>query len=89
MTACPKILQWRMVFKVTSPVTQIEVVAVKAASITGVGCRSAEEIGSTKRKVPIRIPAKNPNAIICVVVRPVLIFLAIFLPPAYFPFVSF
>ena len=52
---------------VTSPVTHVDVVAVKSASKYGTLCPVAELIGNTKRILPIKITPKKLNKMICVV----------------------
>ena len=67
ITACPKVLQVETVGSVTSPVTHVDVVAVKSASKYGTLCPVAELIGNTKRILPIKITPKKLNKMICVV----------------------
>ena len=52
---------------VTSPVTHVDVVAVKSASKYGTLCPVAELIGNAKRILPIKITPKKLNKMICVV----------------------
>ena len=53
--------------RVTRPVTHIEVVAVKRASIYGTGLPSAVLNGSESNTLPIRTANKKLSIIICVV----------------------
>ncbi len=68
MTAWPNRLQCSAMDTVESPVTQIEVVAVKSASTKGVTVRSFVAIGSERSMVPRTIAARKPSIIILVVV---------------------
>ena len=52
---------------VTSPVTQVEVVAVKSASRYGMASPVAELIGNAKSPLPTRMVAKKLSNMICVV----------------------
>ena len=67
MTACPKTLQVENVGKVTSPVTQVDVVAVNNASIYGTDLPLEELIGNTKSKLPSSIVIRKLIKMICVV----------------------
>ena len=60
-------LQVDTVGNVTSPVTQVAVVAVKSASIYGTAIHFAELIGNAKSKLPIKIVTRKLSNIICVV----------------------
>jgi len=61
---CPKTLHVEKVGSVTSPVTQVEVVAVNRASIYGTAVPLVELIGSAKRTLPIKITRRKLNSII-------------------------
>jgi hypothetical protein len=52
---------------VTSPVTQVEVVAVKSASRYGTATPSAELIGNTNNALPTRMVTKKLSNMVCVV----------------------
>jgi len=52
---------------VTSPVTQVDVVAVKSASRYGTVWPLAELIGNTKSPLPTRMVTKKLSNMICVV----------------------
>ena len=67
MTICPKTLHVHTVGSVTSPVTQVEVVAVKSASRYGTASPLAELIGNAKNTLPTRIVARKLSNMICVV----------------------
>jgi hypothetical protein len=60
-------LQVETVGSVTSPVTQVDVVAVKSASRNGTLFPVAELIGSDKRMLPIKITPKKLSRMVCVV----------------------
>ena len=64
ITACPKTLQVVAVGKVTSPVTQVEVVAVKSASRYDTDMPFCELIGRDKRMLPSNIAIKKLHKII-------------------------
>jgi len=64
ITICPKTLHVENVGSVTSPVTQVDVVAVNRASIYGTAFPLVELIGSAKRKLPINITRRKLNSII-------------------------
>ena len=53
--------------KVTSPVTQVAVVAVNRASMYDTEIPSAELMGRTRRILPIKIAKRKLNIIKCVV----------------------
>ena len=67
MTICPNVLQAEDVVSVTRPVTQVEVVAVKSASMYGTGSLLAELIGNDKSKLPNKMVTRKLNNTICVV----------------------
>ena len=69
ITICPKILHEVTVGTTTSPVTQVDVVAVKRASIKAAGFPSAELMGSESKNAPVRIVTKKLSNIIWVVDR--------------------
>ena len=52
---------------VTRPVTQVEVVAVKSASIYGTASPLAELIGKAKSPLPMRMVTRKLSNMICVV----------------------
>lgn len=54
---------------VTSPVTQVAVVAVNSASMYGTGSLPEELMGRAKRRLPISMAAMKLSNIICVVDR--------------------
>ena len=60
-------LQVDTVGTVTSPVTQMEVVAVNNASIYGTATPVAEQIGNASKMLPINIAKKKLSIMICVV----------------------
>ena len=62
---------------VTSPVTHVEVVAVKSASRYGTDSPEAELIGNAKSALPTKIVARKLNNIICVVENECFFFLTI------------
>ena len=64
ITACPKKLHVEKVGRVTSPVTQVEVVAVKSASRYDTGLPLAELIGRLNRKLPMSIVIRKLNSMI-------------------------
>jgi len=72
ITICPKTLHVEKVGSVTSPVTQVEVVAINSASIYGTAVPSVELMGSAKRILPINITKRKLNNIIWVVVNLIL-----------------
>ena len=63
----PNTLHVDTVGSVTSPVTQVEVVAVKNASRYGTASPLAELIGKTKSPLPTRMVTKKLSNMICVV----------------------
>ena len=67
MIICPNILQVLDVWRVTSPVTQVAVVAVKRESIYPTRSPVAELMGSVRIRLPIRIAARKLKRITCVV----------------------
>jgi hypothetical protein len=67
ITICPNRLHVETVGRVTSPVTQVDVVAVKRASIKGVASPFAELMGKDSKTAPTKIAIKKLNNIICVV----------------------
>ena len=67
MTICPNMLQVDTVGSVTSPVTQVEVVAIKSASRYGTASPLAELIGNAKSPLPTRIVKRKLSNMICVV----------------------
>jgi len=67
MTTCPNTLQVETVGRVTSPVTQVEVVAVKSASRYGTALPLAELIGNANSTLPKRIVTRKLSNMICVV----------------------
>ena len=67
ITVCPKILQADTVGSVTSPVTQVEVVAVKSASRYGTASPVEELIGNARRMLPAKIVTRKLSSMICVV----------------------
>ena len=77
ITICPNTLQVDTVGRVTSPVTQVEVVAVKSASRYGTASPLAELIGNAKNTLPTRIVARKLSNMICVVVSTNFFFLTI------------
>ena len=81
MTTCPNILQADTVGSVTSPVTQVAVVAVKIASIYDTASPLAELIGNAKRPLPMKITTRKLSNIICVVEIANFFFLVIIIPP--------
>jgi len=64
MTVCPKTLHVEKVGSVTSPVTQVEVVAVNSASIYGTAILLVVLIGNAKRMLPSNITKRKLNSII-------------------------
>ena len=80
MTICPNKLQCATVVTVVRPVTQVEVVAVKRASIKGVTCPFAELIGKHNNPVPISIATTKLNRSKCVVDKDNLLFIILFSP---------
>ena len=56
-----------LVGSVTSPVTQVAVVAVKSASIYGTASPLAELIGNAKSPLPTRMVTRKLSNMICVV----------------------
>ena len=69
MTIWPNRLQCVAVSTVTSPVTQVALTAVKAASSGGVKVRETDEMGSIKSSAPSSIIMRKPIAITPVVRR--------------------
>ena len=67
MTICPNTLHVDTVGIVTSPVTQVEVVAVKSASRYGTASPLAELIGNAKSPLPMRMVTRKLSNMICVV----------------------
>ena len=67
ITICPNKLQVETVGSVTSPVTQVDVVAVKSASRNGTLFPVAELMGKDKRMLPIKITPKKLSKMVCVV----------------------
>ena len=67
MTICPNTLQVDTVGIVTSPVTQVELVAVKSASRYGTASPLAELIGNAKSPLPMRMVTRKLSNMICVV----------------------
>ena len=67
MTICPNTLQVETVGSVTSPVTQVDVVAVKRASRYDTGSPVAELIGNASSALPTRIVPRKLSNMICVV----------------------
>ena len=67
ITTCPNTLHVDTVGSVTSPVTQVEVVAVNNASGYGTASPLAELIGNAKSALPTRMVARKLSRIICVV----------------------
>jgi hypothetical protein len=67
ITACPNALHVEATGSVTSPVTQVAVVAVNSASEYGTAIPFAELMGSDSNKLPTRIVTKKLNSITCVV----------------------
>mgnify|MGYP006976637296 CR=1 FL=1 len=67
MTICPNTLKADTVGTVTSPVTQVEVVAVKSASRYGTASPLAELIGNAKSPLPMRMVTRKLSNMICVV----------------------
>ena len=59
---------------VTSPVTQVEVVAVNSASKYGTATPFDELTGRDKRPLPSKIVAKKLSKIICVVDKDIFLF---------------
>ena len=80
MTICPNMLHVDTVGSVTSPVTQVEVVAVKSASRYGAASPLAELIGNAKRPLPTRIVKRKLSNMICVVESVNFFFLTIGFP---------
>ena len=80
MTICPKTLHVDTVGSVTSPVTQVEVVAVKSASRYGTAFPLEELMGNAKSMLPIRIVTRKLSNIICVVESANFFFLTIRFP---------
>jgi hypothetical protein len=68
-------LQVETTGNVTSPVTQVEVVAVNNASRYGTDTPLAELIGKAKRMLPSKIAIIKLSKIICVVDKEILFFL--------------
>jgi hypothetical protein len=68
-------LQVETTGKVTSPVTQVAVVAVKSASRYGTASPPAELIGRDRSRLPSNIAIRKLSKIICVVDRENLFFL--------------
>ena len=66
ITICPNTLHVDTVERVTSPVTQVEEVAIKSASIYGTGLPLAELIGNAKSPLPTRIVTRKLSNMICV-----------------------
>ena len=77
ITTCPNTLQVDTVGSVTSPVTQVEVVAIKSASRYGTASPLAELIGKAKSPLPTRIVVRKLSNIICVVESVIFFFLTI------------
>ena len=73
----PNTLHVDTVGSVTSPVTQVEVVAVKSASRYGTDSPLAELIGNAKSPLPIRMVTRKLNNMTCVVERVNFFFLTI------------
>ena len=67
MTICPNKLHVETVGSVTSPVTQVDVVAVKSASRYGTLLPVAELMGNESKMLPIKITPKKLNRMVCVV----------------------
>jgi len=67
MTICPNTLHVDTVGIVTSPVTQVEVVAVKSASRYGTASPLAELIGNAKSPLPMKMVTRKLSNMICVV----------------------
>jgi len=80
MTICPNTLHVDTVGSVTSPVTQVDVVAVKSASRYGTASPLAELIGNAKRPLPMRIVTRKLSNMICVVESVKFFFLTISFP---------
>ena len=77
ITICPNTLQVDTVGSVTSPVTQVEVVAVKSASRYGTASPLAELIGNAKSPLPMRMVTRKLSNMICVVESVNFLFLTI------------
>ena len=67
ITIWPKVLQCEAVDTTTSPVTQVLVVAVKSASIKGVGMPFLALMGNVNKTAPTKIATKKLSIIIWVV----------------------
>ena len=67
ITACPNPLHVVTVGRVTSPVTQVDVVAVNRASIYATASPLAEAIGRASNPLPISMAARKLSNMICVV----------------------
>ena len=67
ITTCPNTLQVDTVGRVTSPVTQVDVVAVKSASRYGTASPLAELIGNAKSPLPASMVTRKLSNMICVV----------------------
>ena len=67
ITACPNTLHEEKVVTVTRPVTHVDVVAVKSASIYGTGTPLCELTGSARSRLPISMVSKKLSKITCVV----------------------
>ena len=65
ITTCPKTLQVVTVGTVTSPVTQVAVVAVKSASKKGTDLPFAELKGRLNKTLPAKITVRKPNNMSC------------------------
>lgn len=66
ITPLPNMLHSVAVSRTTKPVTQVELVAVKSASIGSVNFPSADEIGSVSSRPPISTTDKKPRIIVFV-----------------------
>ena len=67
ITICPNKLHVETVGSVTSPVTHVDVVAVKSASKYGTLFPVAELTGNDSKMLPIKITPKKLSRIVCVV----------------------
>ena len=83
MITCPKTLHVLNVGSVTSPVTHIDVVAVKRASMYCTAVPSDVLIGNERSRLPINTAIRKLSIIICVVEISNFTFFNL-IPPLYF-----
>ena len=85
MTICPNRLHVEAVGRVTSPVTQVEVVDVNSASRYGTASPLAELRGNVSRILPRKMGTRKLSSMICVVDRVIFFFFFMILYPILFP----